>query len=236
MSSKSYSGIVPRVPLEQQFNPLQVTFAEPKMTSGYLKVGLPQDIVDELRLKAEEARENETYHNSELAGNIKEEYLVDSSNFDSRFDLLLYDMCDAYEKNFRYMGDQYKPLNKPLPHELKEMWVNYQPKYEVNPPHTHSGIFAFVIWLQIPYDLEEEIKHLHRRHASLFGFLFPQGNRMTNEPLYVDKSWEGQMILFPSSQFHYVNPFYTSDDYRISMSGNICLDSTYDFKEESENK
>ena len=232
MNSKSRSGIIPRVPKEQQFNPLQVTFAQPKRSDGYLKVSLPQDIVDELRLKAEAAKENENHHNNELAGNIKEEYSIDISSFYTRFDLLLYDMCDAYQQNFNYMENQYRSLNKPLPHELNQMWVNYQKKYEFNPPHNHSGVFSFVIWLQIPYNLEEEIKEEHRRDASLFNFIFSHQDRLSTERLHVDKSWEGYMILFPSQQFHYVNPFYTSDDYRISISGNISLDSTYDFKQE----
>ena len=39
--------------------------------------------------------------------------------------------------------------------------------------------------------------------------------------LPIDKAWEGTMILFPSSLNHNVYPFYTSDDYRISISGNL---------------
>ena len=235
MNSKPRSGINPRAPLaplELQSNPLQVTFAQSQRSDGYLKLALPQDIVDELKLKAETAKKNEAFHNHELAGNIKEEYLIDSSNFDSRFDLLLYDMCSAYDQHFDYMNDQYRPLTRPLQHELYQMWVNYQKKYEFNPPHNHSGVFSFVISLQIPYNLEEEIKEEHRRDASLFNFIFSHQDRLSTERLHVDKSWEGYMILFPSQQFHYVNPFYTSDDYRISISGNISLDSTYDFKQE----
>ena len=37
----------------------------------------------------------------------------------------------------------------------------------------------------------------------------------------IDKSWEGVMILFPADTAHQVYPFYTSDDYRISISGNL---------------
>ena len=39
--------------------------------------------------------------------------------------------------------------------------------------------------------------------------------------LDVDKSFEGQMVMFPSKLQHLVYPFYTSDDYRITVSGNI---------------
>ena len=232
--NKKPSGIIPRLSLENnQPAPLQVTFAQPQRSDGYLKLALPQDIVDELKLKAETAKENEAFHNHELAGNIKEEYLIDSSNFDSRFDLLLYDMCSAYDQHFDYINDQYRSLTRPLPHELNQMWVNYQKKYEFNPPHNHTGVFSFVIWLQIPFDIKEEVKEEYRKNASTFNFLFHGNDRMKSEALYVDKSWEGHMILFPSRQWHYVNPFYTSDDYRISISGNITLVSTYDFKEEN---
>ena len=35
----------------------------------------------------------------------------------------------------------------------------------------------------------------------------------------------GKMILFPSKIYHQVYPFYTSDEYRISISGNVSLDN-----------
>ena len=41
--------------------------------------------------------------------------------------------------------------------------------------------------------------------------------------LDVDKSFEGKIIFFPATQMHQVFPFYTSDDYRITVSGNMSL-------------
>ena len=37
----------------------------------------------------------------------------------------------------------------------------------------------------------------------------------------VDKSFEGKMLMFVSKQHHMVYPFYTSDNYRITVSGNL---------------
>lgn len=37
----------------------------------------------------------------------------------------------------------------------------------------------------------------------------------------VDKLYEGQIFLFPSCLQHMVYPFTSSDDYRISISGNL---------------
>ena len=41
---------------------------------------------------------------------------------------------------------------------ISDLWVNYQKKYEFNPPHSHSGVASFVIFIHIPYDLSEEEK------------------------------------------------------------------------------
>ena len=38
-----------------------------------------------------------------------------------------------------------------------------------------------------------------------------------------DHHWEQVIILFPSITQHCVYPFYTSDDYRITVSGNLYL-------------
>jgi hypothetical protein len=55
-----------------------------------------------------------------------------------------------------------------------------------------------------------------------FHFLSASGDMQTL-PLEVDKDWEGTMIMFPSWLHHSVYPFYTSDNYRISIAGNIYV-------------
>ena len=44
---------------------------------------------------------------------------------------------------------------------------------------------------------------------------------MNNSPIPVEKGWEGKLVMFPSLLMHSVTPFRTSDDYRISISGNL---------------
>ena len=44
----------------------------------------------------------------------------------------------------------------------------------------------------------------------------------------VDKSFEGKMIMFPASQYHAVYPFYTSDEERITVSGNLKFKTSLD--------
>ena len=60
------------------------------------------------------------------------------------------------------------------------------------------------------------------KKAGHFSFLFSgHDGRVLTEDLPVDNKYEGKMALFPASLNHQVYPFYTSDEYRITISGNI---------------
>lgn len=112
---------------------------------------------------------------------------------------------------------------------IDPLWVNFQSKHEFNPPHGHEGVYSFVVWMKIPYDLEEEKSIFHsakQSMTSMFGFITTDilGRSHVN-PIPIDKSYEGVVCLFPSSLLHYVNPFFTTTSPRISISGNILLDA-----------
>ena len=111
--------------------------------------------------------------------------------------------------------------------KIKDMWINFQKKHEHLRLHEHSGNLSFVMWVQIPYDLQKELKlsnckHLHDSSNSLFNFVHTNiFGQIVDKPILVDKSYEGTIIIFNSNLRHIVYPFYTSDDYRISISGNL---------------
>ncbi len=135
-------------------------------------------------------------------------------------------MVEEYKK--RYPSPTIKVLDKDLPMGFGEIWVNYQKKYEFNPVHLHTGIWSFVIWVQIPYNLDDELKNLSSINSnsnipSTFQFIYENIYGSVTEELYINKSHEGTIILFPSNLKHCVYPFYTSNDYRISVAGNICF-------------
>ena len=111
--------------------------------------------------------------------------------------------------------------------KLEGLWINYQKKYEFNPIHNHTGVFSFVIWIQIPFNLRDELLrkascNSNKPCASLFSLIYinPMGS-LEQKPFPLDKSDEGTLLMFPSLVNHLVYPFYTSDDYRISIAGNI---------------
>ena len=93
---------------------------------------------------------------------------------------------------------------------------------------------AWIIFMSIPYDLKEEDKVYpllndkeETPSTSRLSFLRQSPTILGGIDhiiLNVDKSFEGKIIMFPSHLQHEVFPFYTSDDYRITVSGNAVFD------------
>ena len=120
--------------------------------------------------------------------------------------------------------------NEDYPHwDTTDMWINFQKKHEQFSLHDHNGNLSFVMWVQIPYDLQEELKPpppnskiLFPISSSLFNFVYTDTyGAVITKKIKVDKSYEGTIIMFQSNLKHLVYPFHTSDDYRISISGNL---------------
>ena len=111
----------------------------------------------------------------------------------------------------------------------ESFWVNFQKKHEFNPIHNHSGLYSFNIFVKIPYDLKKEFdsprtQNIEQRFPGCFSFYCGNGlGEFVPHVIEADKEWEQVIILFPSITQHCVYPFYTSDDYRITVSGNLYL-------------
>ena len=188
---------------------------------AYVKSKVSSTTLEELKQEAKFILENSNQfkkYNNQLAGNLEKEY----STYKSEEILRPYLISLANE--FHKQSTE----NEHYPHwEVKDIWINYQKKYEHNPIHNHIGNLSFVLWVQIPYNLEDELSHPNCMNSntpsnSLFEFVCTDFmGRIVQNKIEVDKSWEGTMIMFPSSLHHMVHPFYTSDDYRISIAGNL---------------
>ena len=160
--------------------------------------------------------------NQSLAGQITKEYEITKSR--QFLDPYLEEMGRAYQKKWDYYPKE-NP-NKNL--KVESVWVNMQKKLEVNPLHNHDGTLSFVAWLHIPFKLEDERnmenckKSRTRQLTSTFQFVYTSvlGN-ITNCPMFVESGWEGRIVMFPAKLLHIVYPFQTSDDYRISIAGNL---------------
>ena len=155
-------------------------------------------------------------YNQHLVANIEGEYSV--YNHKKYFEKSVISLAKKYSKHV--YGQEYD-------WEIPVIWVNCQKKYEYNSLHYHQNDLVFVIWAKIPYDLKEELGHSNDSRVmstsnSLFYFVVPNDrNNVDAIPLYIDKSWEGKIVIFPSHVQHLVYPFFTSDGYRISFAGNL---------------
>jgi hypothetical protein len=161
--------------------------------------------------------------NTALAGQITKEYQITKSL--PLLNPFLEEMGRAYQKEWNYYPKE-NPNNNKL--TVESVWVNMQKKLEVNPLHNHDGTLSFVAWLHVPFKLEDERNMENCKNSrtvelsSTFQFVYTTAlGNIANCPMFVEKGWEGRIIMFPAKLLHMVYPFQTSDDYRISIAGNL---------------
>jgi hypothetical protein len=219
---------------------------------GVLMLNLPKEVTDDLNSfiqgKIEDGFDGMEPMNSELAGHIKNEYRMPQF-MKEKIEPIAFQLCGHHMNAFPYGTKQLNMLSgvansiddsndpsqinealKDVRLSLDTYWVNLQKKHEFNPLHNHSGLFSFVIWLKVPYKHQDELDYWTKNGtpsldaAGTFCFVSPgvDGNLM-QDYIPVDESYEGKMVLFPAGLGHMVYPFVTSDDYRISLSGNIMM-------------
>ena len=168
-------------------------------------------------------------HNYNLAGQIKEEYSLEHLIEAPCINEYLSNTANAYVDFF---GLPRRPMTvdpkgDDWDIQLKSMWINIQKKHEYNPIHRHDGVLSFALWLKIPYEVkaELEIEQASKANTHTNGkFFFHHINSLgeiANESPKDDEYREGNLVIFPSQLNHSVYPFYTSDDDRVSISGNF---------------
>lgn len=109
---------------------------------------------------------------------------------------------------------------------VERLWINYQRPTEFLPLHLHTGLLSFVVWTQVPYSFDEQLGmqaySASKDRVGKFEFVFSNSlGAIRTLDLPVDKSFEGRICVFPAKMYHQVYPFYQSDDFRITVSGNI---------------
>lgn len=180
---------------------------------------LPDDIFSRVKKDVEENL-GESY-NKRLVGSMKEQYGFQPSQ--PVLDHILNTSMRFLQTDRRFPEEIIKTIDP----ELIDIWVNKQLKHEYNQLHNHTADMSFVIWIKIPYDLKEESKVYPDKQNDSTGDFVIHYKTITgkswSQQLGVNKEWEGTMLMFPGDMLHFVNPFYTSDDYRISIAGNVMF-------------
>lgn len=184
--------------------------------------------------------------NKALAGKIEDEKFYEEESkayFEKKllpYAISFYDEC---EKDKGIAVDiEYKKMAR---WKLDALWVNRQEPGEYNPPHEHSGNISFVIYLQMPYGMYEEVNPTNGSPPGYISFRYGSDNRMFPSGMdgqlserYVISELEaplrpltnlesrpvvGEMFIFPSFLTHNVEAF-NSPGTRISVSGNFSLE------------
>lgn len=202
---------------------------------GFIKAVLTDDqikpIKDEINFIKNNFN-NALKFNDKLAGNIEKEYKLKSSH--AYIESLLLPLVQSYinvndyKTYLKIMQKSYSDSkNEIIDIKLINAWVNFQNKFEFNPIHNHSGFLSFVIWIDIPFLINNELKQPHSQNSNAkvagnFSFIYNDilGN-VRHFPIAADKNYNNGFLLFPAELQHAVYPFFTSDEQRISVSGNF---------------
>ena len=167
----------------------------------------------------------------QLAGNIDASVsLKDKSEW--FFRETIRPLIVEYEQTFGSLGND-TPINQKFEYHMPAWWVNYQKQNEFNPIHHHGGVYSFVIWMKIPTHFNQQrnqhdfargsnsetISNFEFSYTNLIGESMTWKYRMSPE-------FDGTMVFFSSKLKHQVYPFYNCDDERISISGNVLLNTT----------
>lgn len=198
---------------------------------GFLSTKLTEEQLEPVKSEINEVRENFELGikaNDALAGNIRQEYRLPKSR--DYLEKLIVPFLHDYDKHFNY-NRYIKLLDKDMPMRMNDPWVNFQRKHEFNPIHDHSGIYSWVIWIKVPYLINDELAaspgkdsldpvsgHFEFQYTTTLGSIQPY-------KIAADQTMENTLIVFPSKLTHQVYPFYSSDDYRISVSGNFVINT-----------
>ena len=214
---------------------MQIKVATPKNV-GWVQAKLDKIHIDYLWKIIKEGKQNKLSFKSELAGHLSNSFEVEDTNH-WFFNNVLHELISAF---YNSNGGAHpknsieSAFRSNFIVRLEKFWANYQYKHEFNPPHNHSGLYAFVIWMKIPYTSEEQkklkfldgLKDVDKK-AGDFEFVYTNllGD-ISNYRYPMSPELEGTIILFPAQFMHCVYPFYDCDEPRISLSGNLMISPT----------
>ena len=204
--------------------------------SGWLEIELIESQLDIIWKAIEQKQES---HTKNLAGHVDNSYKLSQEIGQEFWDHSLQALTEAYGRNIQNEGEGI-PIPSRHPFYMENWWVNFQKAGDFNPLHKHTGVYSFVIWVKIPTDSKEQNdlpigKNRNGNVISDFEFTYTDiSGRLRSYVYKMSKNMEGRMLIFPSWLRHQVYPFYNTDEDRISVSGNIFLDTSKTYIKDGE--
>jgi len=196
----------------------QINYQFPNFGPFLFKTNLPEDLILFLLKHAHKTKDS---FNSNLAGHIDNQF-----KYSDEIKKWFYSNIGPYFNVYRKAHCEYHGIeNLPIELEGAHLWVNFMQAGEYNPPHTHFGDYSFVIYLDVPKEIEEEANEFQGSDVKPGGikFIFTQEARpkwASTEHRFFPKT--GEMFIFPALLQHHVAPF-KSNVTRISVSGNLMI-------------
>lgn len=149
--------------------------------SGVLFHRVPDDIMSKVNEVTDAAVANNFEGSVEagykLTANIQREY-----DFTVELGPVLIDYINSliqlhdHRSQPHHIGQVVNVASHPRKFKFKDVWANFQKKHEFHPHHIHGGVYSFVIWTKIPYNVEDEIAVFPKatyKCASMFVFITP---------------------------------------------------------------
>ena len=194
-----------------------------------IETDITQEFVELLLEKGNESREKNLDHRKNLAGDIENEYYY--QDFHEWFMPEMSPYIRAYldgVKTYRTTkgslkdGPDWANISG---WKCNDMWINFQKAKEYNPPHNHAADLSFVIYLDVPEQIEKECQEqlMMRANAGPGMIVFDYGLELPfSNSRHCKMPKTGDIMIFPAWLPHHVYAF-KSDVERISVSGNIDL-------------
>lgn len=188
-------------------------------------VTIPQDLFSKIKAEAEQALfQNETMVSGLTGNGVPTHFDLNNDNLQELNSFVL-NVVGGYLNNNPLYSRSFRSLTNDTPLTCGRPWFNFQKKHEFIPMHIHDGVLSYSAWINIPYNKEDENTY-GKEFAGCFQFSYQTiTGHWSSQEIFIDKSFEGKLLIFPSNLPHCVYPFYSSDDYRISMSGNVLFDT-----------
>ena len=181
-----------------------------------MKTKLPDYIINKL---LEDGKKELKSYNKNLAGHLKSQFVYNSETIN-----WFYNETSSIWQCYRDQHCEFHSLKK-LQVELDahDLWVNFMKPGDFNPFHVHGGDISFVLFLDVPDELQKE-QDEHEGTGGKPGCLCFEYTQQakprwstTGQLIYPKTS---DMYIFPAMLQHWVAPF-KSKVTRVSVSGNL---------------
>ena len=183
-----------------------------------MKTKMPDYIITKLKT---EGRKAKTSYNHALAGHLNNQFLY-PPKVQQWFYNEIHPIIQAYRNGHcKYHGIEELNVN----FTADDLWVNYMQPGDFNPKHTHGADYSFVLFLDVPKQLQKEQEKFEGTSVKPGALMFEYTQQAKPRWATTGKAIlpeTGDIIVFPALLQHWVCPF-KSKVTRISVSGNLRI-------------